>query len=617
MRARLLTTTATPRQTRRQLAGAARSAPRFSVNPVAAKIFFLQRTLGNRATQALVRSIASRPKRRIGRSNNLDRDETWLLPPGRGAESATAHLDAKMAAGSELAALERFRTSRVSGPKIQYKKLTEEEKKADLQSDALKNDKRLQDAFDNSPLMTSGEKSEGVKTLQRALKELGYLMPISFAKTGDADGIFGSETYKTVYKFQVDHSLEFKDGIVGRETLLTLDQILLGTQAPCNIKYGAGPFGFQERSAFLQKHFSPSDRPAATKILDDLCQVTQDPLSFESEQELRDEIVKRLKVSEYMQVSQTTGGFAYPENSTSCPGKTGNSLADAQVNKAAKDYWKGPIMEERPVVKNRHYYFELTEDKGKNAGYEALKLLFTPQSNICDKTLIHCDTLITLAKELAYADTLGKEQFNDKIKSGALRMWLTYDGLSAVENDPSKTPVTEAFYWFEPASETDLVIGDHVVFWNHLGYDAISLKKPGPWRLENALLVDKDSSGRDLFEGHGAPTVGGTVKPGTKEDVLKDLKDVYNSYAKDALAFAAKVDANEPGAQQDLTNSYPQVKKLNGIWWVEELDRNKDRPTRFYRLREITDVNDPELIGLHNPYNPTKMSSVQRPVESK
>ena len=104
-------------------------------------------------------------------------------------------------------------------------------------------------------------------------------------------------------------------------------------------------------------------------------------------------------------------------------------------------------------MKNKHYYFELTEDKGKNAGYDALKLLFTPQTDTCDKTLIHCDSLITLAQTLAYADTIGQEAFNQKIKSGTLRMWLTYDGLSAVENDKSKTPVTEAYFRFEPASE--------------------------------------------------------------------------------------------------------------------------------------------------------------------
>lgn len=501
--------------------------------------------------------------------------------------------------------------------KIQYKKLTEEEKKADLQSETLKNDARLQTAFDNSPLMTSGEKSEGVKTLQRTLRDLGYPMTVSFAKTGDADGIFGSETYKAVYKFQVDHSLVYKDGIVGRETLLTLDQLLLGQQTPCNIKYAPGPLGYQERTAFLEKNFSPSDRPGARKILDDLCQVAQATLAFESEQELRDEIFKRLKISQYMQESQTSGAFGYPETATECPGKTGNALADAQVNKAAKDYWKGPILEERPAVKNKHYYFELTEDKGKNAGYDALKLLFTPQSDTCDKTLIHCDSLITLAQTLAYADTIGQEAFNQKIKSGTLRMWLTYDGLSAVENDKSKTPVTEAYFRFEPASEDDLVIGDHVVFWNHLAYDAISVKNPGPWRLENALLVDKNTSGKDLYEGHGAPDVGGAVKPGTKEDVLEDLMDVFNSHAKDALELTARVDANEPGAEQDLKDKYPWITKINGVWWVEELPRNKDRPTHLYRLREITDVNDPELMGLHNPYDPSKLSTVKRPVESK
>ena len=45
--------------------------------------------------------------------------------------------------------------------------------------------------------------------------------------------------------------------------------------------------------------------------------------------------------------------------------------------------------------------------------------------------------------------------------------------------------------------------------------------------------------------------MGGAVKPGTKEDVLEDLMDVFNSYAKDALELTARVDANEPGAEQD------------------------------------------------------------------
>jgi Putative peptidoglycan binding domain len=586
---------------RKSLAAAQLAFPSATSSLAAPSLFSLQRTIGNRATQKLL-TRPLRRNRRAGTLNNYsdqraDYDLEPMLLPWRS----------------------RFRLMKVSAAdaKIQYKKLTEEEKAADLQSDPLKHDARLQTAFDNSPLMTTGERSEGVKTLQRALRDLGYPMAVSFAKTGDADGIFGSETYKAVYQFQVDHTLQYKDGIVDRETLLTLDQLLLGQQTPCNINYAPGPLGYQERKAFVEKNFSLSDRSRARKILDDLCQVAQGTLSFESEQELRDEIFKRLKVSQYMQESQTTESFEYPEAATDCPGKTGNALANAQVNKAAKDYWKGPILEQRPKVKNRHYYFELTEDKGKNAGYDALKLLFTPQSNICDRTLIHCDSLITLAKMLAYADTIGQESFDAKIKSGTLQMWLTYDGMSAVENGKSTTPVTEAYFSFEPANEEDLVIGDHVVFWNHLAYDAISLRNPGPWRLENALLVDKDASGNDLFEGHGAPSVGGTVKPGTKEDILKDLMNTFNAYAKDALELTARVDANEAGAEEELAYQYPWVTKINGVWYVEEIPRNKDRPIHFYPLREITDVNDPELIGLHNPYAPAKLSPVMRPIESK
>jgi hypothetical protein len=102
--------------------------------------------------------------------------------------------------------------------------LTKEEKKQDLKSDRLKSDSRLQKAFDNDPSMKIQETSEGVKTLQRALKDLGYLMPISFRKTGDADGIFGDETRSTVKQFQSDNDLDV-DGVAGRETLGGLDRL--------------------------------------------------------------------------------------------------------------------------------------------------------------------------------------------------------------------------------------------------------------------------------------------------------------------------------------------------------------------------------------------------------
>jgi peptidoglycan hydrolase-like protein with peptidoglycan-binding domain len=105
---------------------------------------------------------------------------------------------------------------------LRRKALTAEEKQENLQSPFLRDDARLQQAFDNSPLLKKNETSDGVKTLQRALKELDYLLPKSFAKTGDADGIFDDETFTQVKQFQRDNHLS-DDGIVGRDTLRALD----------------------------------------------------------------------------------------------------------------------------------------------------------------------------------------------------------------------------------------------------------------------------------------------------------------------------------------------------------------------------------------------------------
>jgi Putative peptidoglycan binding domain len=504
--------------------------------------------------------------------------------------------------------------------RLQRKKLTDAEKAQDLQSDALKNSPRLQQAFDDAPLLSAGETSEGVQALQRALVKLGYPLPISFAKTGDADGIFGSETRKALVKFQTDQTLVYKDGIAGRETLGAMDR-LLGTAppppaAPCHFVYQGGAMTAEQRSKFLQDHFEARDRSPAALILDDLCAVEKDRLSFDTEDALRDEVMVRLRVSQHMKESQTSGGFAYPESAKDCPGKTGNALLDAQVNVDARAYWNGPILEQRAVVKNQHYFFELTPDVGMKDGYQALKLLFDAKPSVCDRTLIHCDTLITMTKAMAYAETIGIAVFNQKIASGQLSMWLTYDGMSIRDNDKASTPVSAEFRYVVPSSEGDMVIGDHVVFWNHLAYDAISVRNPGPWRLENALIVDKDKAGQDLFEGHGAPATTGAVKPGPKADVHTELMKAYNPYAKDALSITQRVDAGDATASADLAVKYPQVVAGGGRWWIKELDSNASRAQRFHELRELTGPDDPAIVGLRNPDDVSKLGAVQRPVQS-
>jgi peptidoglycan hydrolase-like protein with peptidoglycan-binding domain len=98
-----------------------------------------------------------------------------------------------------------------------------------LQSIRLGRHKRLQAAAANNPLMKQGETGEAVETVQQALIDLGFKMPISTRNTGFPDGIYGKETMSTVTAFQASAGLQ-QDGIVGRDTLQCLDKLLFALQ---------------------------------------------------------------------------------------------------------------------------------------------------------------------------------------------------------------------------------------------------------------------------------------------------------------------------------------------------------------------------------------------------
>lgn len=86
---------------------------------------------------------------------------------------------------------------------------------------------RLQKAAENNPPLKKGETGEPVAAVQQALIDLGYAMPVTVKKNGTPDGIFGQETFNVVWNFQAKHGLG-KDGVVGRNTLAKLDELLPG-----------------------------------------------------------------------------------------------------------------------------------------------------------------------------------------------------------------------------------------------------------------------------------------------------------------------------------------------------------------------------------------------------
>src|SRR5262245_40494337 len=86
-------------------------------------------------------------------------------------------------------------------------------------------DERLQRVSDNNPPMKRGEKGEPVATVQRALLDLGFAMPLTTnGGTKLPDGIFGAETAQVVRAFQQQNGLS-ADGIVGRDTMRKLEQL--------------------------------------------------------------------------------------------------------------------------------------------------------------------------------------------------------------------------------------------------------------------------------------------------------------------------------------------------------------------------------------------------------
>jgi hypothetical protein len=107
--------------------------------------------------------------------------------------------------------------------------LTAEEREQNLTNEPYASSERLQQAYDNSPLMRSGASGDAVALVQQGLLDDGILLPASTENgTAPPDGQFGPETARGVREFQERHDIDV-DGVVGRQTLGVLDE-LAGTR---------------------------------------------------------------------------------------------------------------------------------------------------------------------------------------------------------------------------------------------------------------------------------------------------------------------------------------------------------------------------------------------------
>ncbi|MDP9108280.1 MAG: hypothetical protein M3N23_04325, partial [Pseudomonadota bacterium] len=209
-------------------------------------------------------------------------------------------------------------------------------------------------------------------------------------------------------------------------------------------------------------------------------------------------------------------------------------------------------------------------------------------------------------------------KFDAFVKSGRIQTRLTYSGFPQAWPQPADPRSPKALGYSQnsrPNSRADLVIGDHVIFWNHLAFDGLNVMQQSPWRLENAVLIDKDADGEDLFQGHGS---GPAIR---ERSMLKELIAAtggYNYLARPALAMTRDIDAGQP-RQAELQREYPQVTKQEGRWIVTDPGSQPARQGRIYDLKladETHPENDPMLPGLKDPLNLNQLSEVDRPIES-
>ena len=210
-----------------------------------------------------------------------------------------------------------------------------------------------------------------------------------------------------------------------------------------------------------------------------------------------------------------------------------------------------------------------------------------------------------------FAETIGINEFNDRVKKGTIPVTLKWNGFQDIEvGGVLRSSKQESLREVRPSTEKDLVIGDHVVFWNHRAYDLINKKIHEAWRLENAILEKKQDSGEDLFEGHGSGRL-------TNLNMRKALLKRYNEVVGMAQALIAKtkskVSATSTQALKDMHAKFPNVQQAGPEWHIKGEAHSKtfDEP-----IKPVTDVNDPQLIGLRDPDDPAKMNFVKRPKEA-
>lgn len=368
-------------------------------------------------------------------------------------------------------------------------------------------------------------------------------------------------------------------------------------------------------------------RLAKTVMLD--MHASADSFYFDSDAEVKSEIEKRVNTSLLTQQTQTTykGGkrsFGYPFTSPAL-------LYGPRVNYAARKYWTPGVSDNyawRGGKANRKkndrlkklsrsqryqvygdqspgYKWSLSSD-GKSDPYSAIRLLFISQSRPRYRSLMHCDYMLATVHFHAFMRSTSKADFKSRVTQyGADKIRLTYDmdwaHLRADVAGGASNKLA-SLQLFVPKSAKDLVIGDHVTFFNHPTYNLINKTVGNAWKLENAVLIYKTPKGVDVFLGHGS---------GRKTDLemRQRLAKEYNIVAGIALRLKARAEKGNAAAKKKLEKDFHVFKVGSEFRIIGSVDGKS-----YNKL--LTKLKAAHIPGLRNPKDMSKMYLVVRPRES-
>jgi hypothetical protein len=211
------------------------------------------------------------------------------------------------------------------------------------------------------------------------------------------------------------------------------------------------------RESFVRARFRGRRRRIAYEVLRDMAAASNE-LNFDTEDELHNEVLKRVTSSMIMQDTQdgerhtNAAGQSNTVHAFGYPFTGGSLLYGARVNYAAKDYWTPNPPDgyavRRDAARNRtlrglprgqrhtvygdadDYSFDLTA-AGQADFFSAVTKLFVPQPPH-KRSLIHCDYLISLVHLRSFAATIGQAEFNRRATTyGTAALRLTWDLFSA------------------------------------------------------------------------------------------------------------------------------------------------------------------------------------------